>query len=392
MSDVRATWHVVTPEYPPDEGGVADYVAQLAPALAASMGEVHVWCPGESDATSRELEGVLVHRFRAPFTRGGLGRLGRALDECEGPRVLLLEYVPHGFGRKGMNVAFARWVLGRRRRGDDVRVMFHEVAHPFVAWPLHHNLIAASQRWMAELLVRAATRVYVSIPGWEPLLVRLGAEPGSSRWTPVPSNVPDSAPLSAIHAVRHRLGLDDPREALPLVGHFGTYGEPILRRLRPILSGILTRRADAHVLLLGGGGERVRDEFVRVHPDESARITATGRLPAADVAAHLRACDLVVEPYPDGVSSRRSSVMAALANGVAVVTTAGRLTEPGLWSDGVALVPVDRPEEFVRVVLALLEGRRAERLARLEVLGRSGRRLYDATFSLLRTVSTLTDS
>ena len=41
-------WHLVTSEYPPDIGGVSDYTAQLARALAGAGDEVHVWCPGEA--------------------------------------------------------------------------------------------------------------------------------------------------------------------------------------------------------------------------------------------------------------------------------------------------------------------------------------------------------
>ena len=55
--------------------------------------------------------------------------------------------------------------------------------------------------------------------------------------------------------------------------------------------------------------------------DWSDRVVAPGSLPAAAVTEYLRACDLVIQPYPDGVSSRRGTAMAALANGVPVVTT-----------------------------------------------------------------------
>jgi len=76
------------------------------------------------------------------------------------------------------------------------------------------------------------------------------------------------------------------------------------------------------------------------NPHLGIRIAATGELPAEQIPAHLRACDLLVQPFPDGVSSRRTSVMAGLANGVPVVTNLGLLSEP-LWrkSGAVALAP-----------------------------------------------------
>jgi glycosyltransferase involved in cell wall biosynthesis len=372
----------VTPEYPPDGGGVADYVAVLAPALAAAAGEVHVWAPGPSDATTADAPGVVVHRRHAPFTRHGLRALGRALDELEGPRVVLVEYVPHGFGRKGMNLAFVAWVRGRRRRGDDVRVMFHEVAYPWVVRPLRHNLLAAVQRLMGRRLLRAATRAYVSIPGWVPLLESLGADRTRIVWTPVPATIPDHAPPAHVAEVRRRLVGADP--SAPLVGHFGTYGAAIALPLRTALAALLERRPDVCVLLLGDGGVRWRDEFVRAHPSASAQLVATGRLAAAEVAAHLRACDLVIQPYPDGISSRRSSAMAALVSAVAVVTTTGALTEP-IFAGAVALAPADRPAELAGLALGLLDDRPAR-----ERLGAGGRALYEASFTIDRTVAALT--
>ena len=67
-------------------------------------------------------------------------------------------------------------------------------------------------------------------------------------------------------------------------------------------------------------GDRSVEFLERVsigHRDLHSRAWASGRLSRADVAAALRACDLLLQPYPDGVTTRRTSVMAGLANGVA---------------------------------------------------------------------------
>jgi glycosyltransferase involved in cell wall biosynthesis len=67
--------------------------------------------------------------------------------------------------------------------------------------------------------------------------------------------------------------------------------------------------------------------LLSTRPDLSGRLVASGRASAHDVSVHLQACDVLVQPYPDGVTTRRTSVMAGLANGCAVVTTDGKLTE-----------------------------------------------------------------
>ena len=74
---VPAAWHILTGEYPPDYGGVADYTAIIAKELAASGCEVHIWCPGEL-ATQME-DGVIVHRLRGGFQPASLPALSSSL-------------------------------------------------------------------------------------------------------------------------------------------------------------------------------------------------------------------------------------------------------------------------------------------------------------------------
>ncbi len=172
----RRAWHLVTGEYPPDRGGVADYTAAVAAALAHTGAEVHVWSAGDEPDVGILAGGVWVHRVAGRFGPTGLARLDRELNRSPGPRTILVQYVPHAFGWKAMNLPFAVWAWNRSfHHRDDMRVMFHEVAFPWVRRPLQHNLLAAVNRAMAAVLVRACSRAYVTIPGWVPLLWRLGA-------------------------------------------------------------------------------------------------------------------------------------------------------------------------------------------------------------------------
>jgi len=268
----RSSWHLVAGGYPPEAGGVADYTAILARALADTGAAVHVWCAGTAVRPETEANGVVVHRIAGRFGPGALLRLDRALDRFPGPRTVLVQYTPHAFGCKAMNLPFAAWAASRWfRRRDDVRVMFHEVAYPWARRPLRHNLIAAVNRLMAAALLRGCSRAYVSIPAWVPTLRRLGAGRRPIAWTPVPANVPADPDPARVSARRAGLG------GGPVVGHFGTYGPHVTGLLGPTLRALLKRRGDVRVLLLGDGGERWRGELAGDHPD---RVTATGPLPA----------------------------------------------------------------------------------------------------------------
>ena len=93
------------------------------------------------------------------------------------------------------------------------------------------------------------------------------------------------------------------------------------------------------------------------HPAIADRMHATEGLRGEELSVHLSACDLMIQPYPDGISTRRTSAMAALLHGRAMVTTIGRLTEP-LWSESGAVTrcrPRMIPRALVQNVAALLD-------------------------------------
>src|SRR2546421_747505 len=82
--------------------------------------------------------------------------------------------------------------------------------------------------------------------------------------------------------------------------------------------------------------------MVERFPGLQGRVFAPGALPGDQVAVHLAATDLLVQPFPDGVTTRRTSLMAGLALGRPIVTTGGFNTEP-LWKEtgAVFLAPPD---------------------------------------------------
>lgn len=406
----EGAWHLITCEYPPRTGGVGDYARLVAVGLAAEGDEVHVWCPshvakesevvacevrGAADESRAEADGdrvedgepassgVVVHGEFGRFAPSDLRRVGRLLGGFETPRRLLVQYVPHGYGLRAMNAAFCAWLLWRARvRGDAVELMVHE---PFLefAGSLRQRAAASVQRLMAALLLGSARRVRVSIPAWGELLrpYALGRSV-PFEWLPVPSTVPvvEDAARTASVRVRYVAQPDG-----LLVGHFGTYPPHASEQLARVLVPLLARRENCAALLLGRGGESLRERIVREHPSLGARLHSTGTLHARTLSSHIAACDLLLLPFPDGVSTRRTSAMAALAHAAAVVTTRGRLTEP-LWDESraVALVPPGDAGAMLDATERLLddEGERAR-------LSSSARSLYGERFDLARTVSAL---
>jgi hypothetical protein len=291
---------------------------------------------------------------------------------------VLVQYVPQAFGMKAMNVAFCAWIAGLR--DAQVWVMFHEVAVPWAPWwRWKQNVVAGVTRVMARVLLSRADRVLVSIPSWEAILRPLAPRWAGAMWLPIPSNLPTAVPPDAAARVRTRLPLRPERVT---IGHFGTYGTLVTPALTRTINTLLRKDSRRIALLLGRGSEAVARELLR-DPEMSGRIVAPGALDAADVAAHLVACDVLVQPYPDGVSTRRTSAMAGLALGVATVTNEGPATE-SVWREARAVELAGSSNGLAEAAEIVLRDR-----AYAVALGQRARTLYEEKFSIEHTVHAL---
>lgn len=379
------TWHLLSADYPPTCGGVSDYTHLVAAGLAAEGDEVHVWCrftPGVAPS----LQGVHVHRILDRLGISDIVRLGQMLDEYQPQRRLLVQWVPHAFGFKSMNLPLCAWLWYRARvRGDHVEVMVHEPFLAFGEGTWRQSAVAVVHRAMMVMLLGAARRVWVSIPKWEecvrPYLLWRRVP---FAWLPIPSSVPPIATPKEASAIRTKLGV---RDNTALIGHFGTYGRYVVQLLERLVPPLMAGEPSAVLLFMGRGGLQWCEGLIQTHPELRDRVRAVGPLPAPDLSCHLAACDLIIQPYPDGVSSRRTSAMAALAHGKPLVTNRGHLTEP-FWSTcgAVSIAPAG-PNAMCAMINA------ARRLLRLPqertALGRAGAELYRRKFDVSYTVATL---
>jgi glycosyltransferase involved in cell wall biosynthesis len=201
---------------------------------------------------------------------------------------------------------------------------------------LRHNVLAAITFAMATIVARASRRIYCSTTAWEPRLRQL--IPGTSECLPIPSNVLVEASREVAPATRARLGAAEPGALL--IGHFSSYSSLIAPLLLQWIPELLSGDSRRIAVLIGNNAGRYATDLTASNPWLADRLRVADGLSAEEVAAHLLACDLIVQPYPDGATTRRSSLMASLALGLPVVTNSGPLTEP-IWkqSGAVLLLP-----------------------------------------------------
>jgi glycosyltransferase involved in cell wall biosynthesis len=204
------------------------------------------------------------------------------------------------------------------------------------------------------------------IASTELLTARLATLPGvpPPKHLPVGSNLPDRR--SSRSATRRRLRIE-PTDVV--IVSFGT-GHP--SQLAAVVASAAAAAGDRTVLLNLGAGAPPVDLA------GPARVLTSGYLPDGEVAEWLSAGDIYVAALSDGVSTRRTTLMAAFQHELAVVATDGSSTDSMLRRNprALRLIDVERPDDIADAVADLARDADQRRS-----LAREGRQLYDDTFA-----------
>ena len=327
---------LISPLFPPARGGLADHTKLLAQKLASHYRVKVLTAPGAESGFS-----YAIAPFEKWHTRA---ELIAAVQQHNGP--ILWQYVPHMYGRGGVNFAVPnaiRSLAGQRRQV----VLAHEVAAPLSPLP-HRAVYAWSHRLQWQVIARNADAIGLSTEAW--LSRFLGKHPSvanKSVLIPSPSNIPVE-PVGPDHRAEWKRRRGWPPETRVLL-YFGSISAPkqvpwVIQAWREALAQFPTAlMIIGDELQLETGAEERR--FLDVH----------SFLPSADVSRVLQVADVLALPFVDGVSERRGSFMAGLSHGLPVVTTIGPATGPTLRkSDAFIAVPCDDAGKFTVKVIELL--------------------------------------
>jgi len=350
---------VISPLFPPDRGGLADHTERLAQGLSAV-------CPVAVLTTARAgaaNAGYSVH----PVVRDWHDPAGivAAVEAGPAPGEVIWQYVPHMYGRGGVNRAVPAAMTRLKARGSRQMVIAHEIASHFCWWP-HRAFYVVAQHRQWRRALRCADFVGISTEAWlETWKRRAPQHAAKFGLFPSPSNIP-RAELQPGFAARWRAEQGLGANAR-LLAYFGTIGvnkqfDWVLRAWQQ------AQRPDCPAALVVIGDPPPAAAPVSL----KGLLRPVGFLPRAEVSRLLQIADVLALPFVDGVSERRASFMAGLEHGCAVVTTVGFNTGPTLRQAGFFRgVETAEPEPFAAAVASLLE--RPE--ARAE-LGRQAQAAY----------------
>jgi glycosyltransferase involved in cell wall biosynthesis len=359
-------WHIVTGEYPPQLGGVSDYTYQLSKELAKQGDRVHIWSPAPHSEVIHSETGQ-IHALPHGFGWSWLRELNRRLQSFNGPRNILIQYVPHMYGWKSMNFAFCAWICMQRRH--NVSVMFHEVAFPMERGQrLRHRLLAIAHRVMAGAILRSVRHSFTSTEQYLHLLQNLGNSKSAISLLRICSNIPsESYQWDSIHRQQDNPG------APFTIGIFSNFATEIREVLTPVIGSVLENPKIAVALL--GPGEEFRQSLLKKYPQAANRIRSTGRLHVSEVAERMRGCNALLQIYPDGASAARGTLIAALASGIPVITTAGPNTDKLLLESNTMLFS-DLSPQSIRACMEKL----SQNPAMARDFGIRAQRLYQESF------------
>jgi polysaccharide biosynthesis protein PslF len=364
---------LVTGEYPPLQGGVGDYTACLAAALAATGGgpemDVHV-VTGAGSQTAPALAGVTVH----PVVRRWDWSAWSAVREVMlgmAPDVVHVQYQAAAYGLHPVANVLP-WLIHRLTFRPRVVTTFHDLLFPYLfpkAGPLRFQSVLT--------MARTSDAVIMTNREDEARLNSHGGLPPVSC-IPIGSNIAVAPPPGFDRAAyRTSLGVAPDETLLCYFGFVSEAkgGETLVRALA-LLNQPPEGSCDAYRLMMVGGQvgdsdptnkaylERVQDlaEGLGV----ADRILWTGYADSQQTSARLLCADIAVLPYLEGANLRHGSLHACLAHGLPVVTTrppAGGPPSALTDRENAVLVTAGDPGALAQAVASLAGD--AERRSRL---------------------------
>lgn len=325
---------LITGSYPPMRCGIGDYTFQLVGAMRNAGVEAAVLTSAGAGVGS---EGSGVH----PVVRGwGIWRaIPVAIRVCRHrPHLVHVQYPTLGYGyRLGPHAL----VMLLRTMGVRVISTIHEFRE---AHPLRKLGLVPFFLW-SNALVFTAEEERAAVANTLPLLRRKLER--KAYVIPVGSNIPVTARVvkSSTQA--------------PVASYFGLFYPG---RQVEVVVRAFSKMAEVH--------PTVTFRFIGdVHPyhrayfDEVRRVV-DGALPRhrvewvlgkrpEEISVALAESDVCLLPYPDGASFRRTTLIAALSTGVAVITTKGDST-PRLLAESSSVLFAKNEDGMARMLLEVL--------------------------------------
>jgi glycosyltransferase involved in cell wall biosynthesis len=329
---------MIADDFPPLICGIGDYSACIARALASKGANVTVvtkQVPGLQE--SEKLNGVFVRRVARGWFMSDIKPILNIADEIGSNTIIHIQYSSRSGYYKRLMINFLPFIIRLLRPKYYVVLTLHGFHEHRFRWRLR----------VTPMLVAPHARIFVHSK--DQAMISRWLKPSIFHHTliPIASNIPvASISISEKLDIRKQLGFhEDDR----IIVYFGDIRpdkgfDTLLRVVDTV------RSTDKAVRLLivsnleiapvfGAEYERtIRDELRRATNEKWAIVEVAPK--PERVSLLLRVADLGVFPFTMGASENRGSLLAAIVNGLPIITTKGQST-PDRFEEhyGVEIVP-----------------------------------------------------
>jgi glycosyltransferase involved in cell wall biosynthesis len=296
------------------------------------------------------------------------------------PDAILVQYTPYLYSKKGgvfnlMLPGFLQKV--RKTLSAPVGLVAHELHYPINMSP-NGILRGFPQLVCLVRLVAAVDHVFFTGEKSRLRLTRFFPEKAKHlHWVAVGGNIEPGFGGKRAAEVQGAASTNSGQRVLL---HFGSahIGHQISLALTALERAKRELHAENLQLVFIGVTQKHVDDALRKFKLTSLRdsVRGLGYLDSAEVSHWFAKAELVLAPLLDGMSTRRSSVMSALAHGRPVVTTFGESTDPSIpWQAFCSLVRAGDHEGFAKAVVGLLRDRE-----KAKSIGLAAERYYAENF------------
>ncbi|MFC1639816.1 hypothetical protein ACFL3B_03520 [Gemmatimonadota bacterium] len=300
-----STVAILSPGYPDSPGGVTDHTARLVKSWTGFGATSFVF-------------GDVTEPFASLWER----------IETERTDSLLIQYVPFLYGRRGLSTLPGRLAASCQALGIRVSTFVHEPWVPPTRLPW--LILSPLQKRQLKRVLALSDATVTAVPAW-------AKELGHSTQTVYVGST-----------------LGDPTEP---INPETLLTSPVV--FSPFASGLRWDWIAAAVDSLGAGLVVVGSDHKTVseHPIvgryASDAWDCRGRVSAENALNLLARARLVLAPFVDGLTGRRTSAMASLSCGSQVLTSKGHLSDPA-FAEGPAVV-TESKEQFSRTARTIWE-------------------------------------
>jgi glycosyltransferase involved in cell wall biosynthesis len=358
--------------FPPDKDGIGDYTFRLAGALSQGGHKVSVL----TSVGSARLEGSGANLipFYDPARPASIRGLTERLSRYAPLEWLVVQYNPFAFGPRGFcpHLPVALFRLKKTIPKTKIAIMCHETY--YTPWrPLRLGIMRLWQCPILAALARVADKLTASTERWV-RQVELFSFGKPAQFVPVGSNLPDC--LRATGALREELGVANAFVV-------GVFGSAHISRNVDWMAGATRQVHNARsmqitVFYIGADGRFIAPQF------EGIQFVDFGFLEPESAAARIKAMDVLLCPFSDGISARRGSAICGLQQGTLVLSNIGPSTDQ-IFKDwnrkGICL-----SEGGIREFVSIFQEIAANPDLRLTV-SRGARSFYESTFSWTKIAS-----